>query len=256
MAADAGRARLAALAVRFDALSTRERAMAFAVLLALAWGTWDFLLFGPLDARRAALEERVPRIEADIAALNDSAALLTAAREQDPDAGPRAQLASLRRERERLQGELKELTARVVSPRHMAGVLERVLTRETGLELLRLEGLGVEPVSPAPDTSRPPGPPVTIGGVARCGRAAAAGGPPATASAGIATPAGPSLYRHGLRVEFEGGYLQTLSYLQALEALDTGFQWSALEFEVLEYPRAGIAITVHSLSLDDAWIGI
>ena len=76
--------------------------------------------------------------------------------------------------------------------------------------------------------------------------------------ADVETPpaSAPGLYRHGLRVEFFGGYLETIAYLRALESLQSRFLWEALAFDVEQYPRSRVAITVYSLSLDDAWIGI
>ena len=227
---------LTALTARIDARSLRERALGFVILLALTWAAWDQLLLGPLDARRSALQLRVSAVEADVASLNAHAARLAGERRHDPDAGPRAELARLRRESSALDSRLVALTGRLVSPRRMAAVLESVLARNTELELVRLQGLGAERV--AADES-----------VAESDDTAPAAG------AGVVA-ARPALWRHRLRLELEGAYLPALDYLRALERLESRFLWEVLELEVLEHPRADVAITVHSLSLDDAWIGI
>ena len=247
-----------ALPARFDKLAPRERALTFIVVLALVVFAWHVLMLAPLAARRDTLLGRMPGLQGEIATLQASSAQLAAERSADPDAGRRLELATLRREAGRLEARLAELTGRLVSPRRMAMMLESVLTRETSLRLLRLSGLGAEPV-PAPAS------------VARNGSAEIARGAPAGARASVArsqavAPAdgqtgadalpAPLLYRHGLRIEFAGGYLETLAYLRALESLPSRFLWESLEFDVERYPRARVAITVYSLSLDDAWIGI
>ena len=247
------------LAARLDARSVRERALAFVVALALVLGGWDGLLLAPLDTRRAALQQQVPDLETRLATLDTLTAQLLTERQRDPDAVPRAELDRLRRAAGRLDTLLVELTERLVPPRHMAAMLESVLTRETDLTLTRLAGLGVEPVvvaMPLVSGGVEPGPGAVRGGA----RASAARDPsvntPGAVSMPVAASQGPRLYRHGLRIEFEGGYLQTLAYLHALESLDSRFLWRALEFDMQRYPLARVSMTVYSLSLDDAWIGI
>ena len=134
------------LAARLDARSVRERALAFVVALALVLGGWDGLLLAPLDTRRAALQQQVPDLETRLATLDTLTAQLLTERQRDPDAVPRAELDRLRRAAGRLDTLLVELTERLVPPRHMAPMLESVLTRETDLTLTRLAGLGLEPL--------------------------------------------------------------------------------------------------------------
>lgn len=237
----------AKLAARIDALELRERALLFVALLGVLAVLWQVLLFTPLDSARERLELRVGELHAEITNLERETASLVRTRSQDPDVAAREHLARLRAERERLDGALQEVTAHLVPPERMAGLLEEVLTRETRLKLVRLEGLGAAPVL---DAAR---------------RAAGADAAPAAArqrpvAAQQAAPAAPgpavALYRHGLRIDFEGGYLETLDYLRALEALDQQFLWDSVEFRVEAYPRATVSIILHSLSLDDDWIGV
>ena len=63
-------------------------------------------------------------------------------------------------------------------------------------------------------------------------------------------------YKHGLRIEFEGDYMTTLDYIRGLESLELRFLWDSLEFQVEEYPRSRVSITVFTLSLDQDWIGV
>lgn len=246
------------MAARLDARSLRERALAFLIVLALVYAGWTWMLLGPLDAQRASLLARMPGLNADISQLNALAVSIASERRADPDAGRRAELAGLRREGARLESLLVDLTERLVPPRRMAAMLESVLTRETDLRLLRLSGLGVERVVvPSAVVNLEAG--NTTAGVARAGIRATARAPAAEAVAmetAATALSAPGLYRHGLRVEFGGGYLQTFAYLRALESLHSRFLWEALEFDVEQYPRARVSITVYSLSLDDAWIGI
>lgn len=112
-----------------------------------------------------------------------------------------------------------------------------MLGREAGLTLVRLEGLGPKPVID----------PFSSGDV---GTALA----PADGS-GASEP-GLRLFKHGMKITFEGRYLEALRYLAALEGSPWKLFWDAVELEVIEHPTALVSITVFSLSTDDAWIGV
>ncbi len=215
---------------RIDALALRERMLVFVALLAGAWWGWDHLLMTPLNARRAALEVSVPKLRHEIVELHRQSRELALARSRDPDAPARRQLARLRVENQRVEQVLAAFAERLVPPADMGRVLEAVLDRQHGLRLQRLEGLGPEALLPAAvpaDTDVPAG----------------AGALPG------------NVFRHGLRMTFTGGYLDTLAYLQALEELPWNFLWGEIRLQVGQYPDAEVTLTVYSLSFDEAWIG-
>ena len=57
-----------------------------------------------------------------------------------------------------------------------------------------------------------------------------------------------------LRVQ--GSYLDCLAYLRAIERLPWHLYWARLEMQTGEYPQNDIVIEVHTLSLDEEWIGV
>lgn len=64
------------------------------------------------------------------------------------------------------------------------------------------------------------------------------------------------LYRHGVKLELEGGFMDLVSYLQLLENLPWKFIWADLNYEVLVYPKAKITIEVYTLSDEEGWVGV
>ena len=64
------------------------------------------------------------------------------------------------------------------------------------------------------------------------------------------------LHRHGFALEFSGGYLATLNYLQALERLPWRFFWDSVDYEVMQYPRSIVRLKLYTLSLSEDWIGV
>jgi len=64
------------------------------------------------------------------------------------------------------------------------------------------------------------------------------------------------VYQHSFEVEFEGDYLSTLSYLEALRELPWRFFWSRIDYKVNAYPVAGVKLRLYTLSLSKEWIGV
>ena len=230
---------LTRLKVWIDGLALRERAMIFFAAVALLYAGWDHFLYSPLTAERKTRVSVVTEAGKEIQALNQQMGKMAQESRKDPDAGNRAKLAELRRQVAGLERTLEELTRRLVPPEKMAAVLESVLNRQTRLQLVKLEGLGAVPLlSDSGGASEPVEKPTAGKNTAK-------------------TPTSiRSLFKHGLRVEFEGEYMETLAYLRAVEALPWEFLWEDVVYQVEEYPSARVSITVYSLSLDEAWIGV
>lgn len=222
---------------RVEAMNLRTRAIALLTTLSALVFMWDLLANQPLDLRRQQLQDKAALLKDDLQTLNAETQRYLAAHKLDPDASRRDELRQLRRRANGSRTELAELMAGLVPPHEVPRVLEHMLHRHNGLSLIRLEGLGPEPVtlSDAQD----------------------AAGVKGSAKAGAAPDDTPArLFSHGMRVTFEGGYLAALAYLSALENSAWKLFWEAVEVEVKEHPRSQVSITVFSLSTDEAWIGV
>ena len=64
------------------------------------------------------------------------------------------------------------------------------------------------------------------------------------------------LYKHGLRVELIGTYLDTLEHLQSLENLEYHFLWDELIYEVTTWPEAKVSLQIYTVSKEESWIGV
>ena len=134
---------------RIDALSPRERAILFLLLLAGLWLTLDGLLLQPMDktihAQQAALRAAADRI----------------AHAQDALARRATQVDPARQARQRLETARQALEARMhastqghlVAAKDMAQVLQGLLRNQPGLRLTSLKTLPPEAVGP-PDDAR------------------------------------------------------------------------------------------------------
>ena len=216
----------AKLMKRFDALKGSERLLLAIVALLVLLLLWDSLLMGPLRQRQRILDSDLGAKQQQLDLLEERARTILAAHRADPDAPTRKRLAAVEASFSQVQQQLRERTSHLIAPEKMAEVLETVLKKSDGLSIIGLQGLGVRPLlQPDKDTADDD----------RDFHGA---------------------YLHGFQISFEGGYRETLEYLQRLERLPWVFYWKDMNYQVSEYPHARTTIRVYTLSLDREWIGI
>ncbi len=219
------RARWQQLLERFAALSARERILVLLGVFAVSYQLADMVIFDRQYQRMQQIEAEIGRDRAAIARIDGELKAVALQAAQDPNAPLRTEIEQLRGEMDGLQARLSAATRELISPQDMARFLEELLVQEPELTLLRLQTLEVEPLRDVP------------------------------LQQGVADAA-PMLHRHGFEIEFSGGYLATLRYLQALEALPWRFFWDSVDYEVVEYPDSKVRLRLHTLGLSEDWIGV
>lgn len=223
------------LVEKIDALTVRERVAIMIGVLAVLFTLWDMFVLAPLDNRQKLLSSELKQKQANQAALNVQIQKAIRENRKDPDKELEQRLAGLKEQLAEVSTDVQESTADLIAPRDMAKILETVLREIDGITLLGLRGLGAKAL------------------VTENAASGETGGAAAGESSGSQLA---NAYKHGFRIEFQGDYLSTLNYLRELEALQWGFLWDSLEFEVEEYPRSRAAIQVYTLSLDKTWIDV
>lgn len=212
------------LVTQIDALSLRERAMlmfgAFMVLFLL----WDWLLMSDITERGKAVNAEIETVRGGIGKLNQAIAAAAQSRGGDPNEVLRQNLAAARARIGELDTQLAERAGQVIPPQRMAAVLEDLLRRQGRLKLISVTSLAPEALFATPEET--------------------AAGLPA------------SVYRHGLELEVEGRYMDVLAYLRELESLESKFFWETLELESRDYPANRVRIRIHSLNLEEGWLGV
>lgn len=221
---------IAARAEQYNKRSHREQLLLLAAVLAVIIAPWYSFVAEPLLTQKHALQQQIINSAERNAQLQRESSEVMVRHQADPDLENRRLLKQLQEELQQSDLRLQEMTLGLIAPKEMAQVLEQVLQRQGGLRLVKLENLAAVALVPA-------------GGPALGGEDAP----------GVALL---RAYQHGLRLEFEGSYLEAVAYLRQLEALPYRFIWDELEIEVLTHPKSRIVITVHTLSLQKGWIGV
>lgn len=221
------------LVEKIDALSLRERAIVLAGVIIVMFMLWDTFLLQPQVIEERKLLAALQLKRAEQAVLNIRLQELLKQDQVGSAAAGRGRLEELKQQLSQAEAEVKQSTSHLVDADKMAVILQTILSRSRGLELIEIKGLGVNPLIE------------TTTDVAEIDES-------------VNTPAGglDNAWKHGLVIRLEGDYMSTLNYIRELEALEWGFFWENIEYEVTEYPRGTLAITLYTLSLEKDWIGV
>lgn len=232
------------LAAKVDALSLRERVMAFGTSAALVIFLLFSLFLNPLFAKQKLLNETMATDQQMIAGIDAEILLKISGNGVDPDARDRKELERLHQELTRLTNTLRMAQGGLVPPERIVFLLERLLKQQPRLRLVSLKTLPSAPVAGA-------APKAGAASTALSATPPAAGTPPAPV-----LKSAPLLYRHGVEVVLRGGYIDMVNYMEALETMPTHVFWGDAKLEVEQYPNASLRLTLFTLSLDDKWISL
>ena len=216
------------LAARFDALQKRERVL---VLVGLVVGVallFDALALQPLEARRKQLERQVAEARNSIKIAET--VLAGQVPIVDPEDVRRSYRNALRQQLAEIDQNMQGLQRGLVPPERMARLLEEMLSRSRGLQLLSLRTLPVQRFET-----------------------------PAAAPAGKAAKPAPkdperTVYQHSFEITFQGSYFELHDYLTQLEKLPWQMFWGRISVRTEQYPRLRATLTVQTLSLNKAWL--
>lgn len=220
------------LASRFDGMMARERGL---VLLAAVVGTalvFDAIVLQPLQARQKRVTQQLADARQSIKTADALVKMQGAA--SDPEAVKRTYRDALRKQLAEIDQSMRGLQRGLVPPERMAKLLEEMLSRSRGLQLVSLRTL------PAQRFEAP--------GAAEAPRAAGKGGKPGAGESGR------TIYQHSFEITLQGTYAELHDYLSQLEKLPWQMFWGRINVNGEQHPRLRVMLTVQTLSLNRAWL--
>ena len=218
------------LAERVDAMSLRERALIFLAAALVLITLLNTLLINPQLTRQQEISKKLMQTQTVTNTLQAQIQSLVQARSADPDAPLRERMAKLQAESAEADRVLQEMQSGLIAPQQMPALLDDILRRNRGLRLVSLKTLPVENLAAEPAETEKKEPQGAAG-----------------------TPA---VFRHGVEIAVEGGYLDLLRYLAAMEASPYRMLWGKADLKAEAYPKATLTLRLHTLSLDKAWLAI
>lgn len=220
------------LSARFDALMVRERVLVFAAAILGTALIYDAVAIRPLEARKKRLEQQVAEARQNIKLAEGL--LKTQEATADPEAVKRSYREALRKQLAEIDQNMQGLQRGLVPPEKMAKLLEEMLTRSRGLQLVALRTLPVQ-------------------------RFEAPGSAPAARPGDKGTKPAPkgqerTVYQHSVEITLQGTYPDLLDYLAQLEKLPWQMFWGRISVNTDQHPRLRVTLTVQTLSLNKAWL--
>jgi MSHA biogenesis protein MshJ len=220
------------LAARYDALTLRERAVvAAAAILGTVLLFYTFAL-EPLALQKKRLAQQLAETRQLIRAAEE--AMRAQETPTDPDAVKRNYRDALRQQLAEFDRSMQGLQRGLVPPERMAKLLEEMLARSRGLQLVSLRTLPVRRFDQ-------PG--------AALARPEAKGDPKPDA----AEPER-AIYQHSFELTLLGSYADIHEYLARLEKLPWQMFWGRISITAEQHPRLRATLVVQTLSLNKAWL--
>ncbi|NAX47695.1 MSHA biogenesis protein MshJ [Photobacterium halotolerans] len=204
------------LVTRFELLNRREQwLVAVTGWLMLILAGYQFLL-EPIQQSLTSVTRQQQSVQASMIKHDGELIRIQQQLNADPDQVLDDQIRQLQDSNARLDTELKERVASLVTPVQMAALMDQVLQHSQRLTLVSLESL-----------------------------------PPAQLING--EDAG--YYIHPVRLTLRGRYFDLVNYLQQLEALPVKYYWRSLDYQVDKYPISDIQLDVYTLGESKDFIG-
>lgn len=232
-------------ALKFDALSVRERIMVFGASAVLMIFMVVYLFVDPLLTRRKALADTIAQRQQAVAAIDVEMAQRMAAHAGDPNQQDRIRLERIRQEVQQMRQALQSTQNGLVAPERIVPMLQQLLKQQANLRLVSLATL--------PSGAMGQGGHVATKAAASAPAVVPAGQSPAD-SEPVKAPA--VLYRHGVEIVLRGNYLDMVNYMDAVEAMPAHVFWGKVNMQVEQYPNATLSLTLYTLSLDEKWISL
>ncbi len=218
------------LEVRIDALSLRERAVVFLALLFTLFLLANNVVFSSLRQEQQRLSREVTSKLDELHNISDQTQEIRAKLAQNPEVLAQANIVDLRRRLAVEESSVANIVRGLVSPRDMPRLVQQILSRNQALQVVRVENLPAEPLEEDK--------------------------PAANATGAAATSKPTPVYKHGMRIELRGRYLDIVRYLRALEAMPSKVFWGEVRFASDEYPYSRVTLVIYTISLNKAWLEV
>jgi MSHA biogenesis protein MshJ len=223
-----------------ESRSQAEKILVLGILLAGLVLGYLSLAYDPIRADISATRGQIGNIERQISVQQATFAAKLAQSQEDPNLFANDRLVVVTRELQLLETEIEQLGGDLVTPNEMTRILTEILARQAGLTLISFSN---EPANPLREGSSDAAEVLAETGALNFDQV----------TQGDVTG---QVYQHGLLMEFQGGFFDTLKYLRFLEEITGSFFWDAVTYKQLDWPNAQVILEIHTLSTDQGFIGV
>jgi MSHA biogenesis protein MshJ len=212
------------LSIKFLKVSLREQLLIlFCGLAVVIFLMYTFLL-GPVLDSSEKLQQNSVSAQKELTTLVRQVSNLYDKIKTDPNEPVRERIEILKGQIQNITEQFEAQTSNLVPANKMASILESVLAGSKGLKLIELQSIAPTPILlEQPKEGEEPK---------------------------------ASIYRHGVKLVFEGNYFDIQRYLEKIELLPWQFYWQKFDYLVGDYPTASVELEIYTLSTNKAFIGV
>ena len=218
---------IAMLGEKIEALSLRERVLVVISASALLIFLWWSLFAAPLRAETQQLRQLNQSLQTEVATLKTTTRDLRQRMAQGVHEKEKIKLQQLQQELEQVNQRLQQKTRALIEPDEMFELMQQMLFAESKLKLTEIKRKAVLPLFTAQEG-------------AQDGESSSQ----------------PGIYRHVMKIGFDGRYRDVLNYVKKLESLQWKLVWDHIELRTIEYPKIHIEIEISTLSDNQSWVGL
>lgn len=224
------------IAGKIDNMPLRERGLIFAAAALVLVMLIKASFLDPLLVQQKKLSSQISGQQEKIKELQDQIEIALQAKRKLQNSAEQHRLEQAKQELTEGNAYLQNRRDRLVDPKKMAELMERVLDQNGRLQLVNLRTLPVAllvvKTLVKPDKNNPSR---SLEGAAMLDK---------------------QVFKHGVTITVRGSYLDLLSYLTELEKLPMQMFWGKAEMNVVRYPEVELTLTVYTLSLEKTWMQI
>jgi MSHA biogenesis protein MshJ len=215
------------LEAKFNSISVREQkllfyAVPFVICIVFVLGFLEPAIAQTIDIRKQIKEHKLRLVD-----VVDNVELVQLQLNLDPDLEIKNQITGVNQQIVILEKLFADELDQLVPPYAMPLLLEQLFTKAKKLRLMSMSS--IQPINIFGNDTKPSGSEDSIG---------------------------PELFKHGLKIRFEGSYRDTRDFLIVAEQMEWKLHWREIQFEVKEFPRAQVDIELFTLSRSEAYINV
>ena len=231
--------KIPALPQRFNGRNQRERLIILVATIVLLYTAWDYLLYQPLTTQLQQTESAFATQKDDRLKTQSIVSKLHVSQSADTIKKLKQEIHQLEKQVTSASKSIELFSTSFIASNEMVDVLKNLLTKETGLTLLKLENIPIQANSlTAKQTPA---------------------GQQAEQQSGHSSSDDPEAlktYKHTFVMELSGSYLNALNYLQAIENLPWRIAFDSVTYSNQPSTPGLIRIQLHTISLSEGWVRV
>lgn len=219
------------LEAKFGSISAREQKLVFYAVPLVICLVFILGFIEPAITQTIETSSKINVQKLRLVNASNSVDLVQAQLNVDPDVALNNQIADVNQQIASLERQFAEELEQLVPPYAMPLVLEQLFTNAKKLKLMSMSSIPPTNIFKDDVDSTSSEKPIT-------------------------RAIGPELFKHGLKIRFEGSFFDTRDFLMSAEQMAWKLHWHEIEFAVSEYPRAQVDIELFTLSRSEAYINV